>query len=146
MGSDQSQPKTNSKAGESGENVSPTVEIDRSEIPEAYKVVRISDNGIFWHNYFARFVFYFSVFKRVKENMNDGEERKTQSHSDAKPRTTEDRKSLKKSQTVQDAISLEHVEEVKKAFDETVEKVQKQFFNYRRENACAENESVRFLA
>lgn len=39
-------------------------------------------------------------------------------------------------------LSLDDMDEKKKVFDETVERVQKQFFGYQKENACAGNEEV----
>lgn len=43
-------------------------------------------------------------------------------------------------------ISLEEMEERKRVFNETVERVEQMFFGYQRENACESNEKVLILS
>ncbi|KAE9554460.1 hypothetical protein FO519_002334 [Halicephalobus sp. NKZ332] len=121
------------------------VTIDRSEIPDAYKAVGVSDE----------------VVRRVNQNSisalaNDG---KIEALSSELAAQRQENNRLKEKMQQLTALqrrhaagqlsvanapgaveTLEDVEEKKRVFEETVERVEKQFFNYRRENACGDNE------
>ncbi|VDN60074.1 unnamed protein product [Dracunculus medinensis] len=96
------------------------VRIDLSDIPDEYKNVGVSDD----------------VVNRVKE-WNDGD------------LLAMDKLTLvcsldsgKKLFGAEMCLSLEELEERKRAFNEAIERVEKQFFSYQRENACSNSEQV----
>lgn len=113
----------------------PVISIDWSEIPEAYKHVHITDNGNFK---LIKRKFFFLVIKQI----NDQKLKEFQSVSltDSLQKNTEELSP--KVEIIKEIVNPESLDESKRIFDETVQKVEKQFFNYRRENACAENEKV----
>ncbi|PAV82862.1 hypothetical protein WR25_21137 [Diploscapter pachys] len=132
MGSSQSQP----------ESTPDVVRIDRSEIPEEYKTVGVSSD----------------VIKRVNAQVpggggvvqNSGEAEKLRrelaKEREEKVRLREEMARLselqmRKSQGAQIAVLGDDAEERKRVFDETVERVEKQFFGYHRENVCEDNEN-----
>ncbi|CAI2328267.1 unnamed protein product [Caenorhabditis sp. 36 PRJEB53466] len=115
------------------------VRIDRNEVPEEYKTVGVSSD----------------VVKRVNATRvagNDGESERLRQElareREEKARLREDMAKLSQLQQRKTAgivapapVSGNDLEERKKIFDETVERVQKQFFAYHRENVCQDNET-----
>ncbi|KAH7730739.1 CBN-CHCH-3 protein [Aphelenchoides avenae] len=114
------------------------VRIDRSQVPEAYKRVGVSDE----------------VVRRVQSQQSSASqasnEEVTRLANDLARQREENaqlREQMRKLGELQRRagrpskdLSLDDMDEKKKVFDETVERVQKQFFGYQKENACAGNE------
>uniref|UniRef100_A0A8R1DLS2 MICOS complex subunit MIC19 n=1 Tax=Caenorhabditis japonica TaxID=281687 RepID=A0A8R1DLS2_CAEJA len=119
------------------------VRIDRNEVPEEYKTVGVSSD----------------VVKRVNAanvaGGNDGENDRLRQElareREEKAKLREDMAKLSQLQqrkagsagaaAPQLANSGNDLEERKKIFDDTVDRVQKQFFSYHRENVCQDNEN-----
>ncbi|KAK6733181.1 hypothetical protein RB195_017129 [Necator americanus] len=114
------------------------VRIDRSEIPEEYKTVGVSSD----------------VVRRVNaQNQGDGSDadrlrNELAREREEKARLREEMMKLSElqqrkvvhgqSSTMSDLT--DDIEERKRIFDETVERVQQKFFAYHRENVCADHE------
>ncbi|CAB01650.1 MICOS complex subunit MIC19 [Caenorhabditis elegans] len=116
------------------------VRIDRNEIPEEYKTVGVSSDVV-------------SRVNATRVAGNDGESDRLRQElareREEKARLREDMAKLSQLQQRKTAgisaapvsISGNDLEERKKIFDDTVERVQKQFFAYHRENVCQDNEN-----
>uniref|UniRef100_A0AC35EUU1 MICOS complex subunit MIC19 n=1 Tax=Panagrolaimus sp. PS1159 TaxID=55785 RepID=A0AC35EUU1_9BILA len=113
--------------------------IERSQIPEAYKNVGVSSE----------------VIRRVSggSTSNDSDvsalNAELQKERETNARLRNQMQNLTALQNrfatgqiipSQTTETLEDVEEKKRVFDETVQRVEKQFFSYQRENACEDNE------
>ncbi|TMS35775.1 hypothetical protein L596_003098 [Steinernema carpocapsae] len=115
----------------------PVVRIEKTDVPEEYRSVGVSSE----------------VIQRVQAQQGSlassgGEVDKLKNELLAERERAETlRQQMNKLSDLQmrnagsSHVSMEELEERKKVFDETVERVEKQFFNYQRENACSGNES-----
>ncbi|CAB3405254.1 unnamed protein product [Caenorhabditis bovis] len=131
MGATQSADQTNPEV----------VRIDRSEIPEEYKTVGVSSD----------------VVKRVQATKTSGGDNSEEAERlraelnrerEEKARLREEMARLSQLQQRKDFGASAPIggigsdlEDRKRVFDETVERVQKQFFAYHRENVCQDNEN-----
>uniref|UniRef100_A0A7E4VB07 MICOS complex subunit MIC19 n=1 Tax=Panagrellus redivivus TaxID=6233 RepID=A0A7E4VB07_PANRE len=124
-------------AGESkpSDNKPKVVKIDRTEIPEAYKAVGVSDN----------------VVKRVggadhgqvtalKSQLDQEREENAKLREQMQNLSALQRRNVTGALPPPPGETLEDIEEKKRVFEETVQRVEKQFFNYQRENVCEANE------
>ncbi|GMS83789.1 hypothetical protein PENTCL1PPCAC_5964, partial [Pristionchus entomophagus] len=130
-------------AGQSAETTPKpeVIRINREEIPEHYKTVGVSTD----------------VYNRIKSQQpatggaaNSEEAAKLKAELDReraeKARLREEMAKLTQLQargtSATTATSIaEDIEERKRIFDETVQRVEKQFFSYQRENVCSDNEA-----
>uniref|UniRef100_A0A914EHL1 Uncharacterized protein n=1 Tax=Acrobeloides nanus TaxID=290746 RepID=A0A914EHL1_9BILA len=129
MGAEQSQPEQPEKP----------VRIERSEIPEAYYNVAVSDN----------------VVRRVRSERGAGavDEEKRRLEEQLQRERENNHKLRMQMQQLSDlqqrhstnievqpakkeSISLDDMQERNRVFDDTVDRVKKQFFSFQRENAC----------
>uniref|UniRef100_A0A915PIB7 Uncharacterized protein n=1 Tax=Setaria digitata TaxID=48799 RepID=A0A915PIB7_9BILA len=127
MGSVQSQEESNTSS-----DLPKMIRIERSEIPEEYKTVQVSSD--------------------VVERFLNLESSKSDTPSDLKNQLAQERElNLKLREQISklaepslptqkdsaaESISIGELQARKDAFDETLERVEKQYFSYRPENAC----------
>ncbi|KAI1719799.1 MICOS complex subunit MIC19 [Ditylenchus destructor] len=137
------------------------VQIDRSEIPEAYKNVFVSEDvirrahGDLNSNNMTRdenaSKLSEELVRQQQENRRLQEELKAMQENSVLQQRKTEAAAVSAATTAavvtsaetykqQSQKSQEDIKESKRVFEETVEKVKKQFFNYQRENACENNE------
>ncbi|CAI5441523.1 unnamed protein product [Caenorhabditis angaria] len=125
------------------------VRIERSEIPEEYKNVGVSSDVVKRVN--ATKTSSGNTSSASNDAENERLKRELQKERDEKARLREDMAKLSQLQQRKDHGTVlppsatggigSDLEERKKVFDETVERVQKRFFDYHRENVCQDNEN-----
>ncbi|MFH4974390.1 hypothetical protein AB6A40_001099 [Gnathostoma spinigerum] len=132
MGTTQSQ-NTSSQAEE--QDKPDVVRIDRSDIPDEYKTVGVSEN-----------VVNRIIGQSWKEDPKDVELLKSQL-SQAREQNERLRRELTESQKrIEDeaqgntSTCLDDIQERKRALEETMDRVQERFFSYQRENECLNHE------
>ncbi|CAJ0945838.1 unnamed protein product, partial [Mesorhabditis belari] len=144
MGSSQSQPS------EAPSQTTPqVVRINREEIPEEYKAVGVSGAVINRVNAHVRtgapagagIAADIDVEKLRAELERERGEKVRLRNEVSEMRQLTDLQQRVKTENSGAVVLGGDVEERKRIFDETVERVEKQFFNYRRENVCADNET-----
>uniref|UniRef100_A0AC34GRV4 Uncharacterized protein n=1 Tax=Panagrolaimus sp. ES5 TaxID=591445 RepID=A0AC34GRV4_9BILA len=144
MGAGESRPSRMDASGESNrptpeeQNQPKVLRIERSQIPDAYKNVGVSSEVI-------RRVSGSTTTDSDVSALNAELEKEREANAKLRGQMqnlTALQNRFASGQVLPQAQTetLEDVEEKKRVFDETVQRVEKQFFSYQRENACEDNE------
>uniref|UniRef100_A0A0M3INR6 CHCH domain-containing protein n=1 Tax=Ascaris lumbricoides TaxID=6252 RepID=A0A0M3INR6_ASCLU len=142
MGAGQSQ-EQNSATHDSpkfGSSLFQVVRIERTEIPEEYKTVGVSNEVVDRVLAMHGEQMPSDEVDSLREQLNH--ERATNERLREQMRYLSELQQRTPTYTPKEEskISLEEMEERKRVFNETVERVEQMFFGYQRENACESNE------
>ncbi|KAI6170610.1 hypothetical protein M3Y97_01133500 [Aphelenchoides bicaudatus] len=131
-----------------GQEIKRTIMIDEWEIPEAYKSVAVSEEVVDAVTSSVPKAQPQKIVIAPDPHLNDELEKQRSLNTQLRDELQRLSQIQNRPQTIWNSESREDMEEKKKTFDDTVNKVKQQYFGQQKENVCTdlENQILRCLA